>query len=327
MTVVRRARSVLAVSVTVWSLLALVAAGAAAAPRPAPGEEDPALGQRIDGDQAVATGNAVLDRGHVDLGPAYVDGEWRLMVHDDASDPPVWRDPADVVLRIADAAMVPAPDDPAYGFLGAAPGAPVHVVSQTQQPDVVWIGWNTQHPQVMDRIDRGVTLSLLGVQGPGQLSVYLQSGDFGPPEVLWSSAEPGPQAIWVDVNTHTHANWVATEPGVYLVRIEARADLHDGSTERAVADLRLAVGDTTSTDEALTAAAGPALDRAADAAASEQRPTADPAGPAVAGGGTRWVLWGAVAAAVLLAVAVGSAALQSRRRRDLAAAHHGGGRS
>jgi putative ABC transporter-associated repeat protein len=296
-------------------LVTVLAAPPAAAGRTqTPTTEDPALEQRITEDQPVGTGTAVLDRGHVDIGPAYVDGEWRLMVHDDAAEPPVWRHPADAVFRIGDDALVQVPDDPTYAFLGAPAGDSVHVVSQTQQPDVVWVGWNTQHPHVMDRIDRGVTLTMLGVDGPGQLSVYLQSGDFGPPEVLWTSADDEPQPIWVDVNTHTHANWVFSEPGVYLVRVEASAELRDGTTERSVADLRLAVGDATDPEDAL-AATGDALPDGSALRDPEVASSADEVISGTSGGGTSLPLVVAVVAGALLGCGVAVAVVRSRRTR------------
>lgn len=285
--------------------------------QPAPGD-DPALRQQIDEDQPVGSERVVLSDGHVDLGPAYVDGEWRFMVHDDSTDPSVWRDPRDAVLRIGDAALVEVPDDPTYDFLGAPAGRRVHVVSQTQQPGVVWVGWNTQHPEVMERIDRGVTMTMLGVDGPGRLSVYLQSGDFGPPEVLWTSAEPDPQPVWVDVNTHTHANWVFTEPGVYLVRVEVSAELPGGRTERALADLRFAVGD--GTDPSAASAAVPSASLAARTGSDPggADPT-DGAGSAAAeatqGAGRTGVLAAAGLLAVIVAAAVAWSVLRSRRVR------------
>lgn len=306
---------------TVGALVGVVVlvAGPAAAlhAQPAPGD-DPTLRQQIDEDQPIGTERVVLGDGHVDLGPAYVEGEWRFMVHDDSTDPSVWRDPRDAVLRIGDAALVEVPDDPTYDFIGAPAGQRVHVVSQTQQPGVVWVGWNTQHPQVMERIDRGVTMTMLGVDGPGRLSVYLQSGAFGPPEVLWSSAEPDPQPIWVDVNTDTHANWVFTEPGVYLVRVEVSAELPGGRIERALADLRFAVGD--GTDPSAASAAAPSAALAAvtgsgpggadpiDAAASTE---AEPA----QGAGTTGMLAAAGLVAVVVAAAVTFSVLRSRRVR------------
>lgn len=315
---------------------ALVAAAAvlvtlAAAPAAATAE-DPALEQRLDAGAPLAGGTRVLDAGHVDMGPRMVDGTWRFLVHDDlAKDDPaatsVWREPDRTVLHVVDAARLEAPDDPAYRFVGAEPGAPVWVVPQTQEPEVVWLGWNTQDPEVMASVDRGVTLSLTDVQGPGQVSVYLQSGSFGEPQVLWSSTVDEPQPVWVDVNTHTHASWVFTQPGVYLLRLTAEADLLDGSTVADTQVLRFAVGSATSTDEALAAAwagegdgAAGAPEAGQDAATTDVAPgPGDTAVPAAPDRGVLVpVLTGAV---VLVAVAVvggfvvaGVRAARTRRR-------------
>ncbi|GAA3781901.1 hypothetical protein GCM10022225_82890 [Plantactinospora mayteni] len=225
-------------------------------------EPTPGLDQSIAPDQPLATDRAVLKAGHVDVGPRYVDDRWTLLIHDDAQRP-VWRSTDQTVLQVSDAARQTVPDDPAYTFLDVDAGERVYVVPQTQQPDVVWIGWNTQDPRVMRDIDRGVTLTLLGVRGPGAMTVYLQSGNFAAPQVLWRSAEPKPQPLWVEVNTHTHANWVFTRPGVYLVAIQVSADLTSGKQVADTRLLRIAVGDATSTDEAFTATAdipsGPAV--------------------------------------------------------------------
>lgn len=190
-----------------------------------------------------ALASTVISTGHVDVGPRFTGDRWTLEVYDD----PTWRPADEVVLHVGDEAILPVPDDPAYGFLKLEPGTDVFVVPQTQNPDVVWLGWNTQDPEVRERVDRGVTMTLAGVQGPGDLTVYLQSGDFAEPEVL--SHAP----IWVDANTHTHANWVFTQPGVYLVRVKIEADLKDGRTVADTRDLRFAVGSKTSPEAAAAA--------------------------------------------------------------------------
>ena len=241
----------------------LLAAAALCVATPAPGlaqqrgESDPALSQRIDADQQVVSGPAALSRGHVDVGPLFVDGRWTLMVHDgtrkEDGAPSVWRRPEQTVLQVGNAARLKVPDDPAYAFLPAKPGSFVHVVPETQNPDVVWVGWNTQDPEVMQQIDRGVTMTMTGVQGPGELVVYLQSGSFGDPDVLWDSTAGKPKPSWVDVNTHAHANWVFTKPGVYLVQIRIAADLIDGRKVSDTRQLRFAIGDQTSTQDALAA--------------------------------------------------------------------------
>ncbi len=216
-------------------------------------EPTPGLSQSIAADQPLTTGRAELSAGHIDLGPRYVDDQWTLMIHDGTRAQPVWRDPDETVLRVSDAALQTVPEDPAYEFLGVDAGEQVYVVPQVQNPDVVWLGWNTQDPRVMQSIDRGVTLSLLGVDGPGTLTTYLQSGNFAAPEPLWRSVEPKAQPFWAEVNTHTHANWVFTAPGVYLIAVQVSADLISGETVSATRMLRFAVGDGTSVDEAYTA--------------------------------------------------------------------------
>nr|WP_309227459.1 choice-of-anchor M domain-containing protein [Micromonospora thermarum] len=215
----------------------------------------PGLGQSIAADQPLTTGRAELSAGHVDIGPRYVHNQWTLLIHDGTQARPVWRDPDETVLRVSDAALQTVPDDPAYAFLGVDAGKRVYVVPQVQNPDVVWLGWNTQDPRVMQSIDRGVTLTLLGVRGPGTLTTYLQSGNFAEPQPLWRSTEPKAQPFWAEVNTHTHANWVFTAPGVYLIAVQVSADLINGGTVSATRTLRFAVGDATSADEAYAATA------------------------------------------------------------------------
>ncbi|MEU8244456.1 choice-of-anchor M domain-containing protein [Actinoplanes missouriensis] len=248
---------------------ALLALTLAVTPTPTAG-----LDQTLDAGQAQATGRAVLETGHVDIGPRLRDGRWTIQIHDDHATPPVWRDPAATVLRVRDTAVQQVPGDEAYAFLGEQPGTPVHVVPQTEKPGVVWIGWNTQDPGVLGAIDRGVTLNLRGVQGPGAVTVFLQSGNLGAPQVLWSSAKAYPQPLWVETNTHTHANWVFGKPGVYLLAVQVTADLADGSTASADTVLRLAVGDATEPDfDTAFTAALPSARASAAAAATDQEPS------------------------------------------------------
>lgn len=326
----RRALSTLAaVLLVAWPATAATAAvGAPAA------VEDPALDQTLDADLQVVDEPGVLEAGHVDMGPRFVDGTWRLLVHDDAartdpSAPSVWRTPERTVLRVVDAAVQQVPDDPAYAFVGAEPGADVWVVPQTQDPDVVWLGWNTQDPEVMASVDRGMTLGLRGVQGPGTMTVYLQSGTFGAPQVLWDSRAAEAQDVWVDVNTHTHASWVFTAPGVYLVQVEVAADLLDGSRVTDTQVLRVAVGSATSTDEAAAAAWQGAAPTATTAAAPSGAADAGAAGPGGTAAGAAGddplvpLLVGAVAvvgAGLLVGVLVVATRAARDRRRAFAAA-------
>lgn len=301
----------------------LIGTPAAAAVADGAGDDtdDGSLEQTIDPNQTQGTGQVVIDRGHVDFGPTLSTGEWAIQIHDDSATPSYWRHLEDVVMKVNDTGILEVPDSPAYEFLQQEPGTAVWVVPQTQKSDVVWTGWNTQEPGVLSSLDVGTTLSVLGVDGPGDVVAYLQSGNFGDPQPLWSSFDPFPQQTWIEVNTHTHANWVFTEPGIYLVDVQFDAELNTGESVSARDTLRFAVGDATDPQPAFamaTDAAEPAP------AATEQAETAAPTGQGghEEPGGLGQILFivvGAVVAVLVIAVIVIALAARRTRARVIAA--------
>lgn len=238
------------------TVAALIVAGTALLPATPAGASsaDDELVQTIDPDQSQGSGRVVIDRGHVDFGPTLNTGEWIVQIHDDTGTPKYWRNPEDVVMKVNDTGKLTVPDDDAYTFLQESPGTEVWVVPQTRNADVVWTGWNTQEPTVLESLNLGTTLRIHGVDGPGDVSVYLQSGNFGDPQPLWSTFDAFPQETWIEVNTHTHANWVFTEPGVYTLDVTMLADLADGTHVEDPGVLRFAVGTETDPQTAFPAA-------------------------------------------------------------------------
>ncbi|WP_022872945.1 choice-of-anchor M domain-containing protein [Nesterenkonia alba] len=219
-------------------------------------EEDDPLDQTVERDEEVGEERVVLERGHVDLGPRLIDGEWQLMARDDSIAPPVWRFLDDMVFHMRDASIQQAPDDEQYDFIPAEPGEDLYLIPQTEDYDVPWLGWNTQDPDVVEQLVRGMSLRLHAVDGPGDFTLFLQSGNFDPPQQLWDSTtleESGAQDIWADTNTHVHGNWVFTEPGIYLLDVEVLGDLDDGTEGADRAVLRFAVGEDTDPHEAFEA--------------------------------------------------------------------------
>ncbi|AKK04097.1 choice-of-anchor M domain-containing protein [Corynebacterium epidermidicanis] len=216
---------------------------------------DPKLAQVVTAGESIASLGtpAVLDHGHADLGPVKTDNNLDFLVRDDSAETPTWRHLEDVVFQVHDRAQLALPEGKEFNFTGARPGDPVWVVPQTEAQGVVWLGWNTQHPSITTAADRGVTLEFLGAQGPGKFSLFLQAGGFAQPQVLWNSENPNVQQMWAELNTHTHANWVFTQPGVYQVAVRARVKQLDGSASESTKILKFAVGDGTSTAEAATA--------------------------------------------------------------------------
>ena len=221
---------------------------------PARAADDPALDQTVAADEEASTESTVIGTGHVDIGPRMVDGQWSVALRDDSGAHPVWRDPDRTVLRVTDAALMAAPTGSDYAFMGAQAGEQYYVVPQTQNPDVVWLGWNTQDPGVVSAIDRGATMRIGSVSGPGRTWMFLQDGTFGKPRLLVDGQSGQAQDVWVDASTHVHANWVFTAPGVYTAALTFSARTTDGQQLSASTTLRFAVGSQTSADEAFAAA-------------------------------------------------------------------------
>ena len=215
---------------------------------------DPDLAQSVAAHEEWSNEASEISAGHVDLGPRLIDGQWRAGLRHDAESGAVWRDPNQTVLRVSDAAIMTAPDSADYPFLADVAGKPVHVIPQTQNPSVVWLGWNTQDPAVTATIDRGLTMRVGPVSGPGRAWLFLQSGTFGKPLLLADSgAAPGD--VWIDSGTHVHANWAFSAPGTYTATVTFLGTTTAGEAVNASTTLRFAVGDAASASEALTMAA------------------------------------------------------------------------
>ena len=241
---------------------------------------DPDLAQSVAAHEEWRGEASEIAVGHVDLGPRLIDGQWRAGLRHDAESGAVWRDPNQTVLRVSDAAVMTAPDSADYPFLADVAGKPVYVVPQTQNPGVVWLGWNTQDPAVTATIDRGLTMRVGPVCGPGRAWLFLQSGTFGKPLLLADSgAAPGD--VWIDSGTHVHANWAFSAPGTYTATVTFLGTTTAGEAVSATTTLRFAVGDATSASEALAMAAPAAASApASQGSASAPQATGDAGAPA-----------------------------------------------
>lgn len=288
-----------------------------------------ALTQTLSAEQPVASGRTEISAGHVDMGPRFNNGKFELMLHDDHGETPVWRSLDEVIYRGSDKAILEVPNDPRYSFVGAPAGSKVYVIPQTETKGVIWPGWNTQDPQLVSKLNRGVNLTLEQVSGPGTFSLYLENGNFSAPQVLWSSTKSEPQKLWVEKNTHTHANWVFTAPGEYLLKVTASAELSDGSTVSDTRYLKFAVGDSASADtlyamEAQARSASSGSASSTSQAAGTQASGAQASGSSSAAAASDQsgfraeftISWGAIAAGVAAVIAVG--AFLSFRRRSSA---------
>lgn len=221
------------------------------------------------------------------------------------------------------------PDHPALSFLGD-PGDTVYAAPDLAfgGHDPVWLGFGAdtglpadafrdgtasldllsvaQSPALTEAADRGVTYEFAGHRGLGRFSLFLQNGGFEPPQQLWNSGEDGTQPFWVELNTHTHANWVFTEPGIHQVALTVTVPLLDATTLAVTRVLTFAVGDGVDVDQAQAqATAGEGEFRRVDAvteAGVETQATA--------------TFWWILAAGVLVCVVIAVAGLTLRRRGE-----------
>lgn len=211
---------------------------------------------------APAGDRLVITDGHVDMGPRMVNGTWQVQLRDDTSSPPTWRELDDVILHATDDAKITVPAGDTYRFLGAA-GDPIWVLPQVQRAGVVWPGWNSQDPSVVDGISGPITWTVRSVEGPGTFTLFLNDA-FGAPTTIFDGTRRYPQSTAIEPNTHAHGNWTFSKPGVYRLVVEMKATAKDGSALTDTQTLALAVGDADprqvprgGTDPGATTGAGP----------------------------------------------------------------------
>ncbi len=214
-----------------------------------PARSDDSLTQHVDSSEQVVREEAVIERGHVDLGPKIVESKPEILARDDSGETPLWRPLDSLVFRVTNLGKLQVPSDPSYSFLHAREGESYWVIPQTQNPRVVWLGWNTQDPELIKVMGSGATMTLGNLQGPGQAWLFLQDGAFGTPTVLYDSTASSQSDIWVEANTHVHANWAFSAPGAYALSV--RWCFGDKETPQCVSDtLRFVVGDEAKIEEA-----------------------------------------------------------------------------
>ena len=305
-----------------WPIAALLCAFAVIVGAPssvADPSPDPDLAQSVAAHEEWSNEATEISVGHVDLGPRLIDGQWRAGLRHDADGGAVWRDPNQTVLRVSDAAIMTAPDSADYPFLADVAGKPVYVVPQTQNPNVVWLGWNTQDPAVTATIDRGLTMRVGPVSGPGRAWLFLQSGTFGKPLLLADSgAAPGD--VWIDSGTHVHANWAFSTPGTYTATVTFLGTTTAGEAVNASTTLRFAVGDAASASEALAMAAPAASGSGsgAPAAGTSQGPGSPESTWSSSEGGLPDWAFLAIIVSVALSLLVIGALVVARSRRSRA---------
>ena len=191
-----------------------------APPGPTPGMEPRVTPGSPKVTAPVAT-NVLLRDGHLDIATRLDGGRLRTeLVLEAPGAPPVRHQPGRATLFVADRARATVPADPDFRFLGP-PGAPLWVLPQTQDPELLWVGWNTE------RIPPGtlpgpLRWTLRSVDGPGSFALFT-TDQFGRPRPLLVGGG-SPNRMDVPLGTHAHGNWAFGAAGTYTLTIDVEAD-------------------------------------------------------------------------------------------------------
>ncbi|MCW5558239.1 MAG: choice-of-anchor M domain-containing protein, partial [Verrucomicrobiae bacterium] len=172
----------------------------------------------------------ILDTVHADVGVDYEDGEWNPHLHDETHD--IEYAPQGAVIQVSEAARTVVPQDPRFGFLGAA-GDPLWLLPQAQHRGITFLGMAADGVADGAMQDNQVKFTLVNFSGPGQFVLY-GVDEFGSP-VLFMNTRDGIDASSdfkpLVSSGHEHLNWAFTAPGVYRVGLQASGVLaSDGQT-------------------------------------------------------------------------------------------------
>ncbi|SDU68486.1 choice-of-anchor M domain-containing protein [Jiangella alkaliphila] len=170
----------------------------------------------------------VLTTEHVDLlAPVFESGALGLRAKVGSAADHTFYDPAHVLVQVLPAAESTVPGGDAYAFLGTA-GAPLWLIPETQNPEVVWAGWSTEELAAGTFAGDAVDLRLVGAEGPGAVEVFQTTG-FGDIARIFSSEESLP-ARQQSVGQHVHANWAFSAEGDYTLTFEVSGTTAAGET-------------------------------------------------------------------------------------------------
>lgn len=182
-----------------------------------------------------------LDSGHVDVFHVSADGgDLKLDLREDVTGQHVTHDPADVLLEVGENTRTDATADV------AEIGESGYLLPQTQDPDKLWPGWDTN--DVKSSGFDAVDITFEEVDGPGEVYLFQEKG-FGDVASVLADGEltlGSGSVIEQSEPSHVHTNWLFTEPGTYTMTVKAVAD--DAESNEATYTWQVSEGDGSADD-------------------------------------------------------------------------------
>lgn len=231
------------------------------------------------------TDKVELSRGHLDLFTAIAqEGALYLVVKDDSTGASVLRDPGAVTLKIGQNAFTSIEDGispklPKKGYFLDAGGL--------NQQEMLFPGWDTNgvRPHFTS-----VDFEILTVTTPRDAKAYMfNTKPFGGIEPAFTNGklEIVNGAIIRQKNpAHVHTNWLFSEPGVYTMKVRAKAKAQDGKGEvvSKIATYTWKVGDVSEEPGSTDTPASPDTPGSTQTpGSSDSTDTTTPSGPSTPG--------------------------------------------
>ena len=191
----------------------------------------------------LASAQTVIGEDHTDLDISYDNDQLALGVHFDPTDEDYAA--SDVLLAVYDNGLGARPAGSQYDFIGNAAGASTYFISESQEPERIYlgIGMDSLEPddsrflsyvQTDPRFNtttaaRWTNLTLTGFTGPGQISTW-QNTPSGP-RVLFATSDGigAGDNILTPVAGDNHFNWAFTASGDYTATFVASAFSPNGA--------------------------------------------------------------------------------------------------
>lgn len=185
----------------------------------------------------------ILDGVHTDAIAADIVGkELQLFTYADLEEGNRTRlDPAKTVFYIPSNSNSMTQVPRGFEFI-AEEGKTIWLAPQTQVPDVLWPGWNTEDIARGEVQGDSLMMELVGAQTPEGASVEVfQTDIYGGANRIWSSDEDIKKYSQA-VHAHVHSNWAFTHAGIYKLTFKVSGTLTDGTPVSAEQTYTFAVG-------------------------------------------------------------------------------------
>lgn len=172
---------------------------------------------------------AVIRQGHIDIGVAFEDGVLEPHIHDESQD--VEYAPNAAVIHVGPESIATIPTDSRFSFLGIA-GRPLYLLPQVQRENLPFLGLAADEIGAGLFTENQLRMKLTAASGPGHFFLFSSGGVLATPTVRYDSSNGiGEDDVAIILaGGHTDYSWAFTQPGDYVLTLQATGVLSGSNT-------------------------------------------------------------------------------------------------